>query len=99
MLKLPKPNKTNVETRPKFSTAFTSDFTSVSYNIVQILSKSISLWLQPSYAKINPYNSQSISVRGTALCNVMHKNRIVPIEVFVLPRSCQSILDSLGQLT
>ena len=38
-------------------------------------------------------NSIPIKVRGTALCSVTFKNRTVPVEFYILPGSCQSILD------
>ena len=49
--------------------------------------------LQPSQAKIHPYNSQLISVEGTALFSVTYKNHAIPIKFFVLARWCLSILD------
>ena len=50
--------------------------------------------LQLWKAKIYPYNLQPISVKWTALCSVTYKNRTVPIEFFVLPGSCQPVIDS-----
>ena len=82
---------------------------SINNNIVQILIdagakipvcgvKQTKLWglldrLQPSQAKTHSYNSQPISVKGTVFCSVTYKIRTIPIEFFVLPGSCQPILD------
>ena len=49
--------------------------------------------LKPSSAKIYPYNSVPIKVRGTALCSVTYNDRTVPVEFYVLPGSCQPILE------
>ena len=49
--------------------------------------------IQPSHAKVHPYKSPPISVEGTALCSVTYKNRTIPVEFYILPRSCQPILD------
>ena len=60
--------------------------------------KQAKLWvildkLKSSSAKIHPYNSVSIKVRGTALCSVTYNDCIVPVEFYVLPGSCQPILE------
>ena len=49
--------------------------------------------IQPSHAKVHPYKSPPISVEGTALCSVTYKNRTIPVEFYILPGSCQPILD------
>ena len=49
--------------------------------------------MKPSFAKIHPYNSAPIKVTGTALCSVSFKNRAVPVEFYILPGSCDPILD------
>ena len=46
----------------------------------------------PSNAKIHPYNSEPIKVRGTARCAVTYKSRSVPVEFYILPGSCEPIL-------
>ena len=48
--------------------------------------------LQPSSAKIRPYQSEPIQVRGTCTVGVTFKNRTVPVVFHVLPGSCESIL-------
>ena len=54
--------------------------------------------LKPSSAKINPYNSVSVKVRGTALCSVTYNDRTVPVEFYVLPGSCQPILEGTKEV-
>ena len=49
--------------------------------------------IKPSFAKIHPYNSAPIKVTGTALSSVSFKNRAVPVEFYILPGSCETILD------
>ena len=49
--------------------------------------------MKPSFAKIHPYNSVSIKVTSTALCSVSFKNRAVSVEFYIIPRSCDPILD------
>ena len=49
--------------------------------------------MKPSFAKIHPYNSAPIKVTGVALCSVSFKNRAVPAEFYILPGSCDPILD------
>ena len=49
--------------------------------------------VKPFFAKIHPYNSAPINVTGTALCSVSFKNRTVPVEFYILPGSCDPILD------
>ena len=49
--------------------------------------------LKPLSAKIHPYNSTPIKVRGTALCSVTYNDRTIPVEFYVLPGSCQPILE------
>ena len=49
--------------------------------------------MKPSFAKIHPYNSTLIKVTGTALCSASFKNRAVPGEFYILPRSRDPILD------
>ena len=49
--------------------------------------------LKPSTSKIYPYSSIPIKVRGTALCSVTFKNQTVVVEFYILPESCQPILD------
>ena len=49
--------------------------------------------MKPSFAKIHPYNSAPIKVTGTALSSVSFKNRAVPVEFYILPGSCNPILD------
>ena len=49
--------------------------------------------LKPLSAKAHPYNSTPIKVRGTALCSVTYNDRTVPVEFYVLPGSCQPILE------
>ena len=51
--------------------------------------------LKPSSAKIHPYNSVPIKVRGTALCSDTYNDRTVPVEFYVLPGSCQPILEGI----
>ena len=67
--------------------------------------KKAKLWvlldrLQPSQAKIHPYNSRLILVKETALC-ITNKYCTILIEFFVLPGSSQPILDDFraAQLT
>ena len=48
--------------------------------------------LQPSAAKIRPYQSEPIAVRGISTCSVTFNNRSVPVEFHVLPGSCEPIL-------
>ena len=48
--------------------------------------------LQPSLAKIRPYQSKQISVRGTCTVGVTFKNRTIPVVFHVLPGSCEPIL-------
>ena len=54
--------------------------------------------LKPSSTKIHPYNSVSVKVRGTALCSVTYNNRTVPVEFYVLPGSCQPILEGTKEV-
>ena len=49
--------------------------------------------MKPSFAKIHPYKYAPIKVTGTALCFVSFKNRTVPVEFYILPGSCDPILD------
>ena len=49
--------------------------------------------LKPSNAKMHPYNSILIKVRGTALCSVTFKNRTIAVKFYILPGLCQPILD------
>ena len=49
--------------------------------------------LQPSTAKIHPYNSPPISAYGTALCCATYKDRSVPVLFHILTGSCQPILE------
>ena len=63
------------------------------YGITQAKSWGILDKLKPSTTKIHPYNSIPIKVRETALCSVTFKNRTVPVEFYILPGSCQPILD------
>ena len=48
--------------------------------------------LQPSDAKIRPYQSKPIPVRGVCTVGVTFKNRTVPVTFHVLPGSCEPIL-------
>ena len=48
--------------------------------------------LQPSEAKIRPYQSKAIPVRGTCTVGVTFSNRIVPVVFYVLPGFCEPIL-------
>ena len=43
--------------------------------------------------KTHPYNSAPIKATGTALCSVSFKNRAVPVEFYIIPGSCDPILD------
>ena len=49
--------------------------------------------LKPLSAKIHLYNSVPIKVRGTALCSVTYNDHVRPVEFYVLPGSCQPILE------
>ena len=49
--------------------------------------------MKPSFAKIHPYNSAPIKVTGTALSSGNLNNRAVPVEFYILPGSCDPILD------
>ena len=49
--------------------------------------------MKPSFTKIYPYNSAPIKVMGTSLSSVIFKNRAVPVEFYILPGSCNPILD------
>ena len=49
--------------------------------------------MKPSFAKIHRYKYAPIKVTGTALCFVSFKNRTVPVEFYILPGSCDPILD------
>ena len=48
--------------------------------------------IRPSSARIHPYNSEPIKVRGIAICAVTYKDRTVPVEFYILPGSCEAIL-------
>ena len=48
--------------------------------------------LQPSTAKIRPYQSNPIPVRGVCTVGVTFKSRTVPVQFHVLPGSCEPIL-------
>ena len=62
------------------------------YGMKQAKSWDILDKLKPS-AKIHPYNSVPIKVRGTVLCSVTYNDLIVPVEFYVLPGSCQPVLE------
>lgn len=49
--------------------------------------------LIPLTAKINPYNLIPLNFGGTALCSVTFKSQTVPVELCILPGSCQPIRD------
>ena len=49
--------------------------------------------MKPSFAKTHPYDSAPIKVTGTAICSVNFKNWAVPVEFYILPGSCDPILD------
>ena len=49
--------------------------------------------MKPFFSKIHLYNSAPIKVTGTALCFINFKNRTVPVEFYILPGSCDPILD------
>ena len=84
-------NGKTTQNAPQFPTTLKNDFmrqVSINNNIAQILTDTGTKVLvcgvkQPSQAKIHPYNLQPISIKGTALL----------IEFFILPGSCQLILD------
>ena len=48
--------------------------------------------LQPSSAKIRPYQSAPIPVRGVVTVGVTYNNITIPVEFHVLPGSCEPIL-------
>ena len=49
--------------------------------------------MKPIFSKIHPFNSASIKVTGTALCSVSFNNWAVPVDIYISPGSCDSILD------
>ena len=46
----------------------------------------------PSSAKIFPYRSDPIKVKGIATCAVSFHDRSIPVDFFILPGSCEPIL-------
>ena len=54
--------------------------------------------ITPSQAKIRPYNSAPLQVLGTATCAVSKDSITIPVTFFVLPGSCEPILDGNAAL-
>ena len=48
--------------------------------------------MEPSYAKVRPYCSSPIPVKGEVTCGVTYNDRTVPVRFFILAGSCSPIL-------